>query len=287
MLSQLLAQAWYRTQHRLRAGNAHGLHSPFVYDLYTRAIRPSRHANGPVVALPAGELERIASLRTRLTNDSTTVSVTDFGAGTGAVYDGANGLPVTYERSIKDIARSAAKSPAWGEVLARVTAFLGANTVLELGTSLGISTAYLALGQQLANKESPQLISFEGSSAVAEIAKANLYSLGHQHVKIITGNLDETLETTLQQLSDSGTGSVDLVFIDANHTEAATLHYFDTLLPYCLENTCLIFDDIHWSTGMHRAWVQIRTHAAVKQTVDLGQFGLVFFRNGVGHYHLR
>jgi hypothetical protein len=40
----------------LRARNAHGLHSPFVYELYTQIINPCLHQSGKLSALLASEL---------------------------------------------------------------------------------------------------------------------------------------------------------------------------------------------------------------------------------------
>lgn len=40
----------------LRARNAHGLHSPFVYELYTQIINPCLHQNGELSALLTNEL---------------------------------------------------------------------------------------------------------------------------------------------------------------------------------------------------------------------------------------
>ena len=40
----------------LRARNAHGLHSPFVYELYTQIINPCLHQSGKLSALLASKL---------------------------------------------------------------------------------------------------------------------------------------------------------------------------------------------------------------------------------------
>jgi hypothetical protein len=40
----------------LRARNAHGLHSPFVYELYTQIINPCLHQSGELSAMLASEL---------------------------------------------------------------------------------------------------------------------------------------------------------------------------------------------------------------------------------------
>jgi hypothetical protein len=40
----------------------------------------------------------------------------------------------------------------------------------------------------------------------------------------------------------------------------------------------MVFDDIHWSEGMERAWEEIKRDPAVTLTIDIFFVGLVFFR---------
>src|SRR5690606_18603497 len=107
---------------------------------------------------------------------------------------------------------------------------------LELGTSLGLTSAYLALARQTA-----QLYTFEGCPAIAAQARQNLKTVGVQNAQLIEGNLDQTLPQTLAQLD-----KVDFVFFDGNHRLEPTLRYFEQCLPKAHEGSVFIFDDIYW-----------------------------------------
>ena len=141
-------------------------------------------------------------------------------------------------------------------------------TVVELGTSLGITTSYLSLAKADAN-----LITMEGSGEIARIAKLNFKTLGLKNIELIEGNFDNTLSPNVSRLS-----SVDFAFIDGNHRKEPTERYFRELLPKTNNDSILVFDDIHWSSEMEAAWETIKNNTAVTCSIDLFFIGLVFFR---------
>ena len=69
--------------------------------------------------------------------------------------------------------------------------------------------------------------------------------------------------------------------------EAATKKYFEMCLPNIHNDTVFVFDDIYWSKGMENAWNYIKGHSEVKATVDLFQFGLVFFRKELANQYFK
>ncbi|MBO0933708.1 O-methyltransferase [Fibrella aquatilis] len=241
-------------RHCWQAGNAHGLHSPFVYSLYTTVIR--NRAKPPNWAA-------IEALRKTLLRSTETIQVTDYGAGSRR----HNGNL----RSVDSLARSAQKPPRYAQLLYRLVKHTNAQTVLELGTSLGLTTAYLA---EAVAETGGELISFEGCPNIASLARHHLAQLDTQPVDIVVGNLDETLAHRLLDIP-----RLDLVFFDANHRYEPTLAYFETCLPKAHNDSLFIFDDIHWSNDMERAWAAIKAHPATRVTVDLFGVGLVFFRH--------
>jgi len=136
-----------------------------------------------------------------------------------------------------------------------------------LGTSLGISSAYLASGNP-----NGKLLTIEGASSISAVANKNFQSLGLTNIELLTGNFDIILPDILK-------ASVpDFVFIDGNHRKEPTLDYFHQLLKKAGESSIFIFDDIHWSREMEAAWHEIKNHSSVMLTVDLFFIGLVFFR---------
>jgi predicted O-methyltransferase YrrM len=235
----------------LAARNQHGLHSPFLYDLYTRTIRVNDRSNP--------DFAPIQRLRRELRNSRQVIDVTDFGTGSEQ-----------YARSVGSIARRSLKSDKFGRLLYRLTRRFEAKTVLDLGTSLGITTAYMA---KAAHENGGRVITFEGCPQTAAVATETFVQLGYLNVEQVVGNLDETLAPILANL-----GHIDLVFFDANHRYDPTIQYFNCCLHHIHNDSVFIFDDIHWSPDMERAWETIKAHPSVTVTVDLFHVGLVFFR---------
>lgn len=138
--------------------------------------------------------------------------------------------------------------------------------MLELGTSLGIGTMYLASGAR-----SAKMVSLEGCPDFANVAYANLDILKLRNVEITVGEFGTTLPSALAQLQ-----MLDFVFFDGNHRLRPTMEYFETCLPFAHEKTVFVFDDAYWSQGMTQAWEQIKQHPRVTLTVDFFDLSLAF-----------
>lgn len=232
-------------------GKGHGMHSPFVFDFIRSVLNDEQ-------AYPA--YRAVEQLRKELKKDKSVLTVQDFGAGS---MSGAS-----RQRSIASIAVNAAKPQKFGQLLYRMVKKYQPDTVLELGTSLGITTSYLALGQPGA-----RVVTMEGAPEIAAVAKRNFARLQLPPVELIEGNFDATLPAALDKLPQP-----DFVFIDGNHRREPTLRYFEQLLPRCGPDTILIFDDIHWSREMEEAWAAIGAQEQVRCTVDLFFIGIVLLR---------
>lgn len=256
----LLYQALQYIRFLLRSGNAHGLHSPFVFALYNNVVRHTGFF---------APYDLIEQRRAELLASDSTISVHDFGAGS---HTGAG-----QQRHIRDIARTAAKPQQLGQLLFRIVNHFQPRIVLELGTSLGLTTAYLATPVSRMGR----VITFEGCPATAAMARETFAGLHLQNVELIEGNLDETLAPTLTALL----GPIDLVFFDGNHRYEPTIRYFEQCLTRRTDQSVFIFDDIHWSAEMDRAWGAIKAHPEVMLTVDLFFMGLVFFRKNQPKQH--
>jgi predicted O-methyltransferase YrrM len=230
-------------------GRGHGIHSPFVFDFVTEVLNDRRQYYA---------YDTVEALREKLLLNRSTVTVEDFGAGssTGAGVD----------RTIASIAKNAAKPKKYAQVLFRMVNHYQPQRILELGTSLGISTSYLALGNPRA-----MVLSFEGAKAIAEKALSNFSSLGLENITLVQGNFDNTLPKVLGAIDQ-----IDMAFVDGNHRREPTIRYFQSLLPLMSPNSVIIFDDIHWSEEMELAWKEICEHPAVLLSVDLFFLGIVF-----------
>ncbi len=232
-------------------GTGHGIHSPFVFQFITQILTDKQ-------GYP--EYARVESLRKQLLKDDTVLTIEDFGAGSS--------ISKTNQRTIASITKNAAKPKKFGQLLFRMVKAYKPQTILELGTSLGITTSYLSLA-----KPDASIVSMEGAHEVAKVAKQNFKTLKLQNVELKEGNFDETLPSVIHQLP-----SIDFAFIDGNHRREPTERYFQQLVSKVNNESILIFDDIHWSREMEAAWATIYQHPAVRCSIDLFFIGIVFFR---------
>lgn len=204
--------------------------------------------------------QQIEELRTELLADRSEIEVLDFGAGSRV-----NNSP---KRQIRHIAKNAEKPRRFARLLYRLVQHFQPKYILDLGTSLGMTTAYLS-----AAEPSARVVSFEGCPETARIARQNFEQLHCHTIEVVVGNLDETLPRRVEQLP-----AIDFAFFDANHRYEPTVSYFETCLTKAHEDSVFVFDDIHWSDQMEQAWHYIQAHPKVTVTIDLFFVGLVFFR---------
>jgi len=232
------------------SGKGHGIHSPFVFDFITHVLNDRRAFY---------VYDQVERLREHLLINNGSVKVQDYGAGSSVM--------ATRTRRVRDIARWSLKSPKYAHLLFRMVNYYQPRTTVELGTSFGITTAYLAAGNADA-----RVFTFEGSEAIAEIAKQHFKILDLGNIHLTEGNFDSTLQPALQQIQE-----VDFAFVDGNHRREPTLRYFNWLLPYIQPTSVLVFDDIHWSREMEEAWHSIYQHPSVTCSIDLFFIGIIFF----------
>lgn len=249
------AQAWLR--YWLEAVNEHSLHAPFVYSLYQEVIKPSQ-----------GEIAAVEALRERLLRCPDELEVLELGAGSS--------MHRSNKRKVSSIARHSLTPARFSCLLYRLMLFTKSKNVLELGTSLGLNTLYLA-----AAAPSGSIHTLEGCPQTSALAAKHFRQMAACCVQLHTGNIDELLPTLLkEQLS-----SIDMAYLDANHTKEATLRYFNWLVPHLHEASVVVVDDIHWSADMQQAWASLRQHKAVSLSLDLYEAGLLFFRPGMARQH--
>ncbi len=209
----------------------------------------------------------LGMLRKKMKKDTREIQVLDLGAGSKKLK--------TSVRSIKHIAALSVKKAKYAEILFRLISKNNIDVSIELGTSLGITTSYLSM----ANKKG-KVITLEGCPETAKIAKDNFTELRLKNVTQVAGDFDVTFPKVIKENPNVG-----LLFIDGNHTEEATMRYFNIALEFCGDNVILVFDDIHWSKGMDEAWKKIIGHPRVQASVDLYEMGLVFLSKDYSAEH--
>ncbi|RFN60025.1 O-methyltransferase [Marixanthomonas ophiurae] len=233
----------------LRATNQHGVHSPFVYQLLTQCFYDKKKYN---------VYKTLKNHRESLLADSEKIEVTDFGAGSRVFK--------TNNRKVADIAKHAGITSKSQKLLFRLVHYYQPTNILELGTSLGMATTAMALGNSSAT-----IKTVEGCPNTLQ--KATDYFANHNISTI------KTHQQSFESFFDKHPSEIfDLVFIDGNHNKENTLKYFKWLLNHINNDSVLIFDDIYWNKEMTEAWQEILKHPKVTVSVDTFQWGLVFFR---------
>jgi predicted O-methyltransferase YrrM len=240
----------------LEAIDEHSLHSPFFFDLYTKQIKPRASLE---------QYAHIESLREKLIHDERYITVRDLGS---------KALKKSTRR-ISSIARTSLTPPRYSVLYARLAQYMGATCIVELGTSFGINTLYLA------EKRDASVTTFEGAPAVADIAALTFEFASKKNIELIIGNIDKTLPAFLQR-----TRRVDLAFMDANHRYEPTLRYFEWLLKKVHDKSVIIIDDIHHSSEMQKAWRVIQGHRLVYGSADLFRAGILFFDPSLNKQHV-
>lgn len=249
---------YFYIRHFITSIQLQGIHSPFVFQLYNQVIcHTGTYSQFPI----------IENLRRSLYRNRKLIKVTDWGAGSQ--------VKNTKEKRISQLARSAAVPPKLAQFLFRLINFQQPTIILEIGTSLGLTTAYLASARKQA-----VVYTLEGCPETALVAQLNFKKLQLKNITPVTGNFEYTLPAVLQEIN-----RVDFVLFDGNHRYEPTMRYFEWCLTKKSEESIFVFDDIYWSAEMRRAWCQICLHPEVLISIDLFFIGLVFFRKNQPKQH--
>lgn len=231
--------------------NEHAVHSPFVFSLLTKCFYDKKIKT---------DYSNLKEYRTELLQNKNTIEITDFGAGSRVFKSNT--------RIIAQITKTAGISAKRAQLLYRITNYLQPETILEIGTSLGLATSALALGNPKAF-----ITTLEGCPNTMKQCQQQLQKFNISNVNCITTEFSDYLKNA--SLSNR---NYQLIYFDGNHSKEATLNYFHLLLPTITNETVWILDDIHWSPDMEAAWKIITNHPKVTVSIDTFQWGLVFFR---------
>jgi predicted O-methyltransferase YrrM len=170
----------------------------------------------------------------------------------------------------RQLALSVSVPRRWGMFLHLCAEGFEARTILELGTSVGISGAYLCSA-----RFRPRLVTLDGSKALASVAEVTLRAVS-DNTEIVVGPFENTLQRTLDRLDDERR-TVDIAYIDGHHEEAATLQYVRTLVSHLHNEALIILDDIYLFSGMWRAWRTLAASPGMSAALNVGRFGLLVF----------
>ncbi|MDZ4716187.1 MAG: class I SAM-dependent methyltransferase [Cytophagales bacterium] len=243
-------------RHWLFEVDDHSVHSPYFYDLYTKVVAKRNRSDHPV----------LEDLRRDLEANKTMLSIEELGSGSRQESP--------RKRTIGEIARTSLSPFPVAMFYLDLLYFMEATRVVELGTSLGLTTLFLA------QKKDAMIYTFEGSHDLANVALTNFEWSGKKNIQLIEGNIDKTLHQFLEP-----TDKVDFVLVDANHRYVPTLDYYHQLSRRLKANSLMIIDDIHRSEEMEKAWHEIRHDTLVYGSVDLFRCGLLCFDPALNKQH--
>lgn len=237
--------------HWLRSNSRHGTHSPFVYDLIEKALYAKSMTD-----------KSIRKHFDELRNHNQVIRGVDYGK--------LNSPEV--QLNVRDIARRSAAKTFESELLSKLVAYHKPTRVLELGTNIGKSTAFMAE----ANK-GEVVVTIEGNAQMGEFAKAQFSQLKLSNIQV--------RNETFDQFFAGNSEKFQLVFMDGDHTYDSTLRYYDQAKK-CLEGEGpIVLHDIYWSDDMNRAWEKIKADEDATVTIDLFFFGLVYLRKSQRKEH--
>ncbi len=231
--------------------NGHGIHSPFAYQLCEEVFYNP---------LSFYDFIPLSTVRRGLLVNQNSLDIEDYGAGSKTFKSS--------KRKIRDIAAKGISTSKQSELLYKLMNFFHSSTSVELGTSLGLNTLYMAR----VNKNG-QVITIEGSKALSDFASQLALKNKVHNIRFINARFEDAFPEVLQQIE-----KLDVLYVDGNHTYDATLTYFNLALAKKHKHSVFIFDDIYWSKGMTKAWEEIKKHPAVSLSIDTFYFGIVFFK---------
>ncbi|RMG76844.1 MAG: class I SAM-dependent methyltransferase [Bacteroidetes bacterium] len=243
-------------RYKLKSVDAHGIHPPFLFRLYTEAFDDKKSYYA---------FDKIENERKKLLANSEIIHFNDLGAGSKLLGK---------ERKISEIARTNLLPPKYGRLLFRLVNLFRPKNILELGTSLGITTAYLAAANHQA-----KIITTDGDAHVLKIAQQCWNNLKLKNIQSVNGNFDNLIPELLAN------HTFDMIFIDGNHTYESTMRYFRWISEKKLPQTVMIFDDIYWSKEMTKAWKEISGNKEVTLSIDIFKLGIIFFNKNLSKQH--
>lgn len=234
----------------LKSRNQHGVHSPFVYNLITKCFY--KKLNNKC-------LNKLIEVRTNLSSNSSLITVSDFGAGSK--------IFTSNKRQVSKIVKHVSISRKRARLLFNVVHYFNPKSILEIGTSVGLSTSALSLAAPTS-----KITSIEGCTQTAKVARNIFNEFKFQNIELLIGEFETKLPNLLLN------NTYDFIYFDGNHTKKATIDYFNSALSSIHNDSVFIFDDIHWSKEMEEAWSEIKSNPKVTITIDTFQWGFVFFR---------
>jgi predicted O-methyltransferase YrrM len=229
-------------KYRIRAIDAHSLHSPFLYELYTKVLNSADNEHHAAINALQKSIFRSQEWLT---------------------YEDPKTDQLRHEQ-VGNWAKRVTSSAKFMAFLIRLINHLNVKTVLEAGTAAGVNA--LSMSRSGASK----IISLEGSETIAALAQKTIDQYNSHGIEIISGKVQHTFVKALNQHQP------ELIFLDADHRSSTIRFYLDAINEMNAQPKCILIHDIYWSKDMHTAWESIVKNSSYNLTIDLFEVGLVF-----------
>lgn len=243
-----------------RHRKGHGVHSPAVYSFISEVIC-SKTKNR--------EVNQVIRQVKKMLSSDTIIDFQEYGAGSFRMKGN--------QRKLKDIVKYAGVNNKYGKMLYRLVSYYNPLSLIELGTSVGVSTLYMGLGLH----QETQFVTVEANIGLTNIARENAENLGLRTIQFINKTFDQALPDIIQDVK-----SPTIVFIDGNHRYLPTLKYY-RIFSECISEGLIVIGDIYWSKEMEKAWKQIQKESLV--SIDLYHLGIIIIGEMLtpGSYRVR
>lgn len=274
------ASSFMRHIFTARSTAGYGVHSPFMFDFLRNVIRGKSDT---------GIIRPVKELRREMLHDDRIIHMMDLGTGVDRDrkirdFAGRDSLPLRYvsllTRMVNELRIKNYELRAADHDVKDIEQ--GGNgdsgIILELGTSLGIST----LAMSLAAPET-RVVTVEGCPQLADVAKQNLDRHGAGNAQVLNMEFDDALERLRKENT-----KVSFVFIDGNHRGEALKNYVHAISEMG-EEMIIVADDIHLNGDMYRAWCSISAPGMAPVTLETFRLGVIFFLKKMtpGRYRIR
>lgn len=254
MFKALLILKYFKFLYRSKS--LYKIHSPFIYE-FISFIKSNKKL----------DFNSLSNISNSLKTDNRIINIIDNGAG--SKYSKKN------TQKIKDIYFRASKSKKQLAFISNLNKFLKADNFIELGTSLGLTSAFVKI-----NNPKTNIITIEGDKQIFDISEENFKKLNLQ-----VNSINDIFDNVLENIIVENQNLKNLFFLDGNHTKKATLKYFNLIKKHSNKNTVIIFDDIRWSKEMMQAWDEISADDYVYVSLDFFSIGLTFFNKDITKQH--
>ena len=233
----------------LKSKNQHGIHSPFVYDLVTKCFYDSKKQ---------GAYKTLRAYRNKTIQHKKIIPITDFGSNYRVFK--------SKERKISTVTKNAKITLKKQKLLYRVISYFKPDTILELGTSIGLGTIAMSI-----TNPSSKLITMEECPNTSKLAQHYFNEFGLKNIYLKNSTFEDFFKI-------KSSIKYDIVFINENHNKEDIINYFNILSNKINNDSILIFDGIYWNIKMTEAWNQIKGNSKVTLSIDTYYWGFIFFR---------